>query len=81
MYESEMTRFLRDFLRNNPQVVEQQRRNRATWWDRPQDIETWKEQSQASVPQPSYAYFPLPHPVKDDDPDSGNRLSTPSRPA
>ncbi len=81
MYESEMTRFIRDFLRKNPQVVEQQRKNRATWWDHPQDIETLKERSRSSVPQPPYAYFPLPRPVTDDEPDSGNRLSTPSSPA
>lgn len=81
MYESEMTRFIRDFLRRNPQVVEQQRKNRATWWDRPQDLETWSEQAQANVPQPAYSYFPLPRPAKDDEPDSGKRLSTPSSPA
>jgi hypothetical protein len=81
MYESEMTRFIRDFLQKNPQVVEQQQKNRATWWDRPQDLETWEERSQSSVPQPAYAYFPLPRPDGDVDPDSGNRLSTPSKPA
>ena len=81
MYESDLTRFLREFVRKNPQVTEQQKKNRLTWWDRPQDLETWKEQRQAAVPQPAYVYFPLPRREKDDDPDSGNKLSTPSRPA
>ena len=31
--------------------------------------------------QPPYVYFPLPRPEKADDQDSGNKLSTPSRPA
>jgi hypothetical protein len=81
MYESEATKFIREVLAKNPQIVEQQRKNRATWWDKPQDLETWKERSDAQVPAPSYVYFPLPVPEMDDDPDSGKRLSTPSRPA
>lgn len=79
MYESELTRFMREFLQKNPQVVEQQKKNRRTWWDRPQDFDTWKERKEANVPQPSYVYFPLPRAETHDDPDSGNRLSTPSR--
>jgi len=80
MYESDITRFIRELRDKNPRIVEQQRKNRATWWDRPQDLETWRERSAATVPQPAYVYFPLPRPEKDDDPDSGKRLSTPSRP-
>ncbi len=60
MYESDVTRFIRDFLAKNPQVVEQQQKNRATWWDKPQDLETMKDRAQSAVPQPSYVYFPLP---------------------
>ena len=81
MYESEITRFMRELRAKNPQLVEQQQKNRATWWDKPQDLETWREQSESAVPQPAYVYFPLPRPEKDDDQDSGNKLSTPSRPA
>ena len=81
LYESELTRFLRDLKQKNPQIAELQKKNRATWWDKPQDLDTWKERAQATVPQPAYVYFPLPRPEKDDDPDSGKRLSTPSRPA
>jgi uncharacterized protein DUF3460 len=81
MYESEMDRFLREFKEKNPQVVEQQAKNRATWWDKPQDLQEWRERSEATVAQPAYVYFPLPRQERDDDPDSGNKLSTPSRPA
>jgi hypothetical protein len=81
MYESELTRFLRELKRSNPQIAEQQKKNRATWWDRPQDLESWRERANATVPQPAYVYFPLPRAETDDDPDSGKRASTPSRPA
>ena len=81
MYESDATRFIREFLAKNPQVVEQQRKNRATWWDKPQDLETWHEHSESAVPQPSYVYFPLPRRDAGKPEESGNKLSTPSRPA
>lgn len=60
MYESDVTRFLRELRAKNPQIAEQQKKNRATWWDKPQDLETWREHAQAAVPQPAYVYFPLP---------------------
>lgn len=81
MYESDITRFIRELKRSNPQIAELQKKNRATWWDRPQDLETNRERAESSVPQPAYVYFPLPRPEKDDDPDSAKKLSTPSRPA
>jgi len=40
MYESEATKFLKELLAHNPQLEEQRRKLRATWWDRPQDLET-----------------------------------------
>lgn len=80
-YESELTRFIRELKQKNPQIVELQAKNRATWWDKPQDLEVWRERSEATVPQPAYVYFPLPRPEKDDDQDSAKKLSTPSRPA
>jgi hypothetical protein len=81
MYESELTRFLREMREKNPGIAELQRKNRATWWDKRQDLEIHRERSESAVPQPAYVYFPLPRPEKDDDQDSGNKLSTPSRPA
>ena len=81
MYESDITRFIRDLKQENPSLAELQRKNRATWWDRPQDLEVQRERAEAAVPQPAYVYFPLPRPERTDDPDSGPRLSTPARPA
>ena len=81
MYESDITRFIRELKSRNPQIAELQKKNRATWWDRPQDLETNRERSEAAVPQPAYVYFPLPRPDKDDHPVSGSNQGTPSRPA
>jgi hypothetical protein len=80
-YESDITRFIRDLKEKNPQITELQMKNRLTWWDRPQDLETLQDRAEAAVPQPPYVYFPLPRAEKDDDQVSGNKLSTPSRPA
>ena len=79
-YESDITRFIRDFLARNPQVVEQQKKNRLTWWDKPQDLQTAAERAKSRVPQPGYAYFPSPAPSVDDPGIDGNNASTPSKP-
>ena len=81
MYESEATKFIREVLEKNPQIVEQQKKNRATWWDHPQDLRAWREKCAAIVPAPSYVYFPLPKRVEGKPDESGNKLSNPSRPA
>ena len=65
MYESELDRFVRELRAKNPQIPEQQVRNRATWWDRPQDLEVQQERVDAAVAQPAYVYFPLPRPRDD----------------
>lgn len=59
-YESDITRFIRDLREKNPQIVELQKKNRATWWDKPQDLQIQRERADAAVPQPGYVYFPLP---------------------
>lgn len=60
MYESDITRFIREIKERNPGIAELQRKNRATWWDKRQDLEIQKERSESAVPQPAYVYFPLP---------------------
>jgi hypothetical protein len=81
MYESDITRFIRELRQKNPGIEELQRKNRATWWDKPQDLELNRERAEAAVPQPAYVYFPLPVPDPQDDPDSAKKLSTPNRAA
>ena len=60
MYESDATRFLKELLARNPQLEDQRRKLRATWWDRPQDLQIQKERDESAVPATSYAYFPRP---------------------
>jgi hypothetical protein len=59
-YESETTKFIRDFLEQHPQVVEKQKRNRATWWDRPQNLDERKKLEEAKIAQQGYVYYNKP---------------------
>jgi len=34
MYESDLTKFMRRFLEEHPEELEEQRRGRALWWDK-----------------------------------------------
>jgi hypothetical protein len=34
MYESDITRFMREYLKQHPEEVESQRKGRAIWWDK-----------------------------------------------
>lgn len=56
MYESDLTKFMRDFLQQHPEVVEDQRKGRAMWWDKPQDLETAKRNDESRVPPKAYYY-------------------------
>jgi len=60
MYQSDATKFLNELLAQNPQLDDQRRKLRATWWDRPQDLDTAKERRDSAVPASSYVYFPRP---------------------
>ena len=37
MYESDITRFMREYLKQHPEEVESQRKGRAIWWDKRPD--------------------------------------------
>jgi hypothetical protein len=63
-YVSEATKFLSDLLEQHPELRELRARNRATWWDRPQDLETDRERGQSRVGQGAYVYFPRVQPPK-----------------
>lgn len=56
-YESDTTRFIRDFLGKNPQVVEKQRAARSMWWDRVQDRAQRKQFEESAVPKKPYEYY------------------------
>lgn len=56
MYESDITRFLRELKQRNPQLEEEQRKGRAIWWDRAQDLDTQQRHRESRVPQLPYVY-------------------------
>ena len=59
-YESDITKFIREFLDRNPQVVEKQKTARATWWDKPQDRELRQRNDESHIPQTGYQYYDNP---------------------
>ena len=58
MYESEITKFIRDLKIARPQLEEEQRKGRAIWWDKkPLDMKELGEQEAAKVPHILYNKF------------------------
>lgn len=52
LYESDHTRFMRDWLRDHPEEMEVQQSGRALWWDKPpRDLDTQRRLAEAQVPQ------------------------------
>ena len=39
-YESDLTKFMRQYLEQHPEVIESQKRGRAIWWDKTRDERT-----------------------------------------
>ncbi|OGA36062.1 MAG: DUF3460 domain-containing protein [Betaproteobacteria bacterium RIFCSPLOWO2_12_FULL_62_13b] len=56
MYESEFTKFMREFKQQRPQLEAEQRKSRAIWWDHKQDLETQKRDQESRVEQQAYVY-------------------------
>lgn len=56
MYESDITRFLRELKQERPNIEADQRAGRALWWDRPQDLDTQARDKASKVPQQAYVY-------------------------
>ena len=56
MYESEHTKFMREWMEKNPQERIEQKQGRALWWDKPQALEEQQRLKEASVPVKGYYY-------------------------
>lgn len=57
MYESEHTKFIREWMEKHPQELEEQKAGRALWWDKgEQDLETARRNDESKVPQKPYYY-------------------------
>ncbi len=51
IYESEHTRFMREWLQTHPEQIEEARRGRSLWWDRAsRDIDSQRRDEQSKVP-------------------------------
>ncbi|GAA5164006.1 DUF3460 family protein [Viridibacterium curvum] len=55
-YESDHTKFMRQWMEKHPEEREEQRRGRALWWDKPQDLKTSETNQASHVPQKAYYY-------------------------
>ena len=53
-YVSEHTLFINAYLEKHPEQVEEQKKGRALWWDKPQDPDTQRRQAEALVQQETY---------------------------
>lgn len=57
MYESEHTKFMREWMEKNPQELDEQQKGRALWWDKGvQDLETARRHAESKVPNKAYYY-------------------------
>ena len=57
LYESEHTKFMREWLEKHPEELLEQKKGRALWWDKtPVALETMKENAAATVPGKAYYY-------------------------
>ena len=60
-YVSEHTKFIRDVLEKKPEVVAEQKKGRAIWWDKtPRELDERREMDRGKVAQSSYVYFGEP---------------------
>ena len=55
-YVSDHTRWINEQLAKNPEWVEDQKKGRAIWWDRPQTEEAKRAAAEAKVAQKPYPY-------------------------
>ena len=72
MYESDLTKFMRELFRQKPHLPEAQREARSIWWDKKLDLEELRRLRESRVPVRGYVYYPLIQP-------SGTRRSTEPR--
>jgi hypothetical protein len=57
MYESDITKFIKELKASKPHLEEDQRKGRAIWWDKkPLDLSESNEFDAAKVAQQAYPY-------------------------
>lgn len=55
-YESDVTQLIRELLGEKPQIIEEQRKGRALWWDKKLDRDQLRRAEASEVPPSPYAY-------------------------
>ncbi len=55
-YESDLTKMIRGLLQEKPQIVEEQRKGRALWWDKKLDRDELVRDQESHVKQKPYVY-------------------------
>lgn len=56
-YESEHTKFMREWLQQHPEQIEESKQGRALWWDKgTRDKDTQRRELQSKVAQKAYYY-------------------------
>jgi hypothetical protein len=57
MYESEHTKWMREWLQRHPEELLEQKAGRALWWDKsPRDADTQRRLAESRVPAKPYYY-------------------------
>jgi Protein of unknown function (DUF3460) len=57
MYESDHTKFMREWLQKHPEEIEESKKGRALWWEKgTRDLDTRRRDDQAMVPPKAYYY-------------------------
>ncbi|MEW5710591.1 MAG: DUF3460 family protein [Pseudomonadota bacterium] len=64
MYESDVTKFIRELMEKNPHLAEEQRKARSRWWDKKIDLEEQRRYKEVQEPIRGYYYYPLPEPKR-----------------
>jgi hypothetical protein len=56
-YESDYTKFMREWMQQHPEELKEQEKGRALWWDKGnRDLDEQARLAAAKVPQKSYYY-------------------------
>ena len=57
LYESEHTKFMREWMEKHPEELQVRQKGRALWWDKPpQTLEAMQDSAAAAVPHKPYYY-------------------------
>lgn len=57
LYESEYTKFMREWKKQHPEQIDEVTKGRALWWDKePRDLDVQRREKESSVVTKAYYY-------------------------